>query len=63
MERRLRRTFLADLLRFQPASRCDGGRRRERDFALALVLIGVVGAVCQIVGAVIEVGRSAGWWQ
>jgi hypothetical protein len=33
-----------------------------RDFAVILMLAAVVGAITQVVGMAIELGRAAGWW-
>jgi hypothetical protein len=35
----------------------------QRLFSVILVVTALVGAVCQAVSVLIEVGRSAGWWQ
>jgi hypothetical protein len=35
---------------------------KGRDFAMIMMLAAVVGALCQVADAVIELGRSAGWW-
>jgi membrane associated rhomboid family serine protease len=35
----------------------------ERRFSAILMVTALVGAVCQAITALIEVGRSAGWWQ
>jgi hypothetical protein len=35
----------------------------ERNFAEILVLAAVAGAIAQIVGVVVEIGRAAAWWQ
>jgi hypothetical protein len=37
-------------------------RRPAGDFATILMVSAVAGAIAQVVGAVINVGRSAGWW-
>ena len=37
--------------------------KRARDFAVTLMITAVVGMICQIADTVIELGRSAGWWQ
>jgi hypothetical protein len=38
-------------------------RDRQWDFAVILMLAAVVNALCQIANAILEIGRSAGWWQ
>jgi hypothetical protein len=65
MERRLRRMSFVSLVRFPPLSGgCPGGRRRKsRDFAMVLMVAAVVGVLCQLAEAIVDVGRSAGWWQ
>lgn len=35
---------------------------KTSEFALILMLTAVVGAVAQVVGTVIELGRALGWW-
>jgi hypothetical protein len=35
----------------------------QRRFSVILMLAALVGAICQAVTALIEIGRSAGWWQ
>lgn len=64
MEWRLRRTPLGNLLRFPPLKpgRCESARRREQDFAVVLMVATVAGLFCQIVEAIIDLGRSAEWW-
>jgi hypothetical protein len=37
-----------------------GRTQAERDFAI--VLAAVAGAVAQVLGTAIEIGRAAGWW-
>ena len=32
------------------------------DFGVVLMLAAVVGAISQLVGTSIEIGRAAGWW-
>lgn len=39
-----------------------GWREAERDFAVIVTLAAVAGAIAQVVGTVIEIGRAAGWW-
>lgn len=38
-------------------------RGPTRDFAITLMLTAVVGVGCQLLELVVDVGRSAGWWQ
>jgi hypothetical protein len=41
-----------------------GNRKRTRqDFALTMMLAAVVGTISQVTQVVVEIGRSAGWWQ
>jgi hypothetical protein len=35
---------------------------KSRDYALILMLAAVAGAASQVVSAILNVGRSAGWW-
>ena len=37
--------------------------KKTREFATVLMLTAVVGVICQVVDTVIDLGRSAGWWQ
>jgi hypothetical protein len=37
-------------------------RPRSREYALTLMLAAVAGAASQVVGAILNIGRSAGWW-
>lgn len=37
-------------------------RKPIRDFAIILMLAAVTGAITQVIGTVIELGRSAAWW-
>lgn len=37
-------------------------RQPARNFANILMLAAVAGAIAQLVGAVIKVGRAVGWW-
>jgi hypothetical protein len=36
--------------------------RRSKDFAAILMLAAIAGAASQVVGAILDIGRSAGWW-
>jgi len=36
--------------------------RGSKDYALVLMLAAVAGAASQVIGAILSVGRSAGWW-
>jgi hypothetical protein len=38
------------------------GNKPVRDFAVVMMVVAVAGAIAQVVGTVIEVGRAAGWW-
>ena len=38
-------------------------RGRAHDFPVTLMLATVAGAVSQIAQVVVDIGRSAGWWQ
>lgn len=45
--------------------RCDFGRRKRpdpEDYAITLMLAAVVSAASSAATALIEMGRSAGWW-
>ena len=37
--------------------------RQTQDFGMTLMLAAVVGAIAQLAGTVVEIGRAAGWWQ
>lgn len=67
MERRLRRVSFVSLLRFPATVRGDTDRdcrrHKGRDFAIILMLVAVAGVVCQAINTLIDLGRSAGWWQ
>lgn len=67
MERRLRRILFVSLLRFPAMRRGDTdhdcGRHKDRDFAITLMPVAVAGVICQAINALIDLGRSAGWWQ
>ena len=39
-----------------------GHQPKTREFAVIFVLAAVAGAISQLVGTTIEVGRTAGWW-
>lgn len=39
-----------------------GRRHPAHDFGVLLMLAAVVGAVSQLIGTGIEIGRAAGWW-
>lgn len=39
-----------------------GYREPERDFTLILMLAAVAGAIADVVGTFIDIGRAAGWW-
>jgi hypothetical protein len=34
----------------------------KRDYAVAFLFAAIAGAACDVVGTLIEVGRSASWW-
>ena len=36
--------------------------RGSKDYALILMLAAVAGAASQLVGTILNIGRSAGWW-
>jgi hypothetical protein len=45
------------------ANRVKQARQPQaRDFAVILMLAAVAGAIAQVIGTVIEIGRAAGWW-
>lgn len=64
MVRGLWRASLASMLRFRllKRKRSDDARRKGQEFATVLMLSAVVGVLCQTIEAVIDLGRSAGWW-
>lgn len=63
MEQRLQRVLFAGLMRVRPPGCGHGSRRsKNRDFAMVLMVAAVAGVLCQIVEAVIDLGRSAQWW-
>lgn len=64
MLRGMRRISLANLLCFRSLKRGSGdsARRRGQEFATVLMVAAVAGVLCQIVEAVIDLGRSAEWW-
>lgn len=37
-------------------------KHTRQDFAAAMMLATVVGAMCQVAQLVVEIGRSADWW-
>jgi hypothetical protein len=39
-----------------------GHRRPGHDYAVILMLAAVAGAVGQVAGTIVEIGRVAGWW-
>lgn len=39
------------------------GARKASDYALVLMLAAVARAICKIADTIIDLGRSAGWWQ
>lgn len=39
------------------------GSLRPRDYALHMMLAAVIAALCKMVDTILEIGRSAGWWQ
>jgi hypothetical protein len=49
----------------EPKRRWNNGRQDRpdtQDYALALMVTAVVGAAANAASALIEIGRSAGWW-
>ena len=65
MERRLMGLHVVRLLclpsRTNRNTNCH--RHKARDFATILMLVAVAGVVCQAINTLIDLGRSAGWWQ
>lgn len=62
MERRVQRASFVGLMRLRQSARACARRNRSRDFAIVLMVAAVVGVLCQMFEAVIDLGRSAGWW-
>jgi hypothetical protein len=40
----------------------DNRKHTRQDFAVAMMLAAVVGAMRQVAQLVVEIGRSADWW-
>jgi hypothetical protein len=45
-----------------PPRRWRGLQIAKGDFAFVLMITAVVGAACQVVAMVFDIGRSSGWW-